>query len=169
MDRVGDARLGIDDRDVDVAVGVGGGDRLGDDLKRDAGVLGAEVTQDRDRQAMRERGRQRDFQYALGPALLLDDLADRLVDAVERFGDDRQDVPPGLGQHELLRAPLEQRHAEKVLQHDDMPADRALRDRETVGGGSEAEMLTGRLERPQSVERQPFAIHRPSSRATLGP
>ena len=83
MDRVGDARLGIDDGDVDVAVDVRAGRRLGDDFEADAGILGAEIAQDRNRQAMREGRRQRDLQHALGPALFLDDFAERLIDAVE--------------------------------------------------------------------------------------
>ncbi len=113
---------------------------------------------------MGEGGRQRDLQHALRSPLLLDDFAERLIDAVERFRHHRQDVPPGLGQHELLRTALEQGDAEKVLQHDHMTADRALGDRQAVGGGGEAEMLPGRLERSQRVERQPFAIHPTSLR-----
>ena len=112
---------------------------------------------------MGECGRQRDFQQALRPALLLDVLAERLVDAVKRLRHHRQDVASRLGQHELLRPTLEQRHAEEVFQHHHMPADRALGDGEAIGGGSETQVLTRRFERAQCVQRQPFAIHRPSS------
>ena len=137
---------------------------LGHDLERDAGVLGAEVAQDRDRETMRERRRQGDLQHPLRLALLLDDLAERLVDAVEGFRHDRQDVASGLGQHELLRPALEQRDPEEVLEHDHMPADRALRDRQAVGGSREAQVLPRRLERSERVQRQPLAIHPPSPR-----
>src|SRR6201999_2479935 len=65
---------------------------------------------------------------------------------------------------QLLRPPFEQRDAEKILEHDDVPANRALRNRQTVGGGREAQMLPSRLERTQGVERQPFAIHHSSPR-----
>ena len=129
-------------------------------------MLGAKIAQDRNRQPVGERGRQRDFQHALGPALFLDHFAERLIDAIERFGDDRQNVASRLGQHQLLRPTLEQRDAEEILQHDDMPADRALRDRQTVGRRRETEMLTRRFESAQRVKRQPFAIHRPSPRTT---
>ena len=113
---------------------------------------------------MGERRRQRDLQDPLRPALLLDHLAERLIDPVERLRNDRQNVPPGLGQHELLGAALEQRDAEKILEHDHMTADRALRDGQAIGGGGEAEMLPSRFERSERVERQPFAIHSSSGR-----
>ena len=167
MDRVGDAGLGIDDGDVDVAVHFRPGRRLGDDFERDAGILGAEIAQDRNGEPMSERGRQRDLEHPLRPPLLLDHFAERLIDAVEGLRNDRQDVPPGLGEHQLLRAPLEQRHAEEILEHDHMTADRALRDRQAIGGGGEAEMLPGRFERSERVERQPLAIHSSSTRGAF--
>src|SRR6202044_522486 len=114
-----------------------------------------------------ERGRQRDLKHPLRPPLLLDDLAQRLVDAIEGLRNDGQDMPPRLGQHQLLGAPLEQRDAEKILEHDHVAADRALRDRQTVGGGGEAEVLSSRFERSERVERQPLAIHSSSTRTAF--
>src|SRR5271154_3283107 len=116
---------------------------------------------------MRERGWQSDFEHPLRPALFLDHLAQRLVDPIERLRHDREDVPPGLGEHELLRATFEQGDAKKVLEHDHVAADGALRDRQAIGGGGEAEMLAGRLERSERVERQPLAIHSSSARGAL--
>ena len=127
----------------------------------------AEIAQDGNGEPMRERRRQRDLEHPLRPPLLLDHLAQRLVDPVERFRHDRQDVAPGLGEHELLRATFEQSDAEKVLEHDHVTAHRALRDRQAIGGGGEAQMLPGRLERPKRVERQPFAIHSSSERGAF--
>ncbi len=115
---------------------------------------------------MGEGGRQRDLQYALRPALFLYDFPERLVDAVERFRHDRQNMPSGFGQDKLLRTAFEQRDAKKILKHDDVSADRALGNRETVGRGGEAEVLPSRLERSQRVQRQPFAIHLSSPRRT---
>ena len=166
VDGVGDARLGVNDGDVDVAVHLRPGRRLGDDLEGDAGILGAKIAQDRDRQPIGESGRQRDLEDALRPALFLDDFAERLVDAVEGLRDDRQNMPSGLGQHQLLRTAFEQRHAEKILQHDHVPADRALRDRQAVGGRGEAQVLPGGLEGAQGVQRQPLPIHRRPPRTT---
>ena len=137
VDRVGHARLGEDDGDVDVAVGLRPRRRLGDDFDGDAGILGAEIAQDRDGEAVREGGRQSDLEHPLRPALLLDDLAERLIDAIEALGDDGQDMPPGLRQHQLLRPALEQGDAQEILKHDHVTAHRALRDRERVGGGGE--------------------------------
>ena len=51
---VGDARLGVHDGDVDVAVHLRPRCRFRHDLQRDASVLGAEVAQDRDREAVGE-------------------------------------------------------------------------------------------------------------------
>src|ERR1700733_12941632 len=167
MDRVGDAGLGIDDGDVNVAVHFRPGRWLGDDFERDAGVFRAEIPQDWNGEAVSERGRQRDLEHALRATLLLDHLAEGLVDTVEGLRDDRQYVPPRLGQHQLLGAPLEQRHAEKILEHNHVTADRALRDRQAVGGGGEAEMLSGRFKRSERVERQPLAIHSSSARGAF--
>ena len=64
----------------------------------------------------------------------------------------------GRGQRKLLPATLEQRYAEKTLQHDDVPADGALCNREVVGRGREAQLLSGGLEGPQRIERQPAAV-----------
>ena len=167
MDRIGDARLGIDDGDVDVAIDFRPGRRLGDDLERDAGVFRTEIAQDWDGEAMSERGGKRDLQHPLRAPLLLDHLAKRLVDAVEGLRDDRQDMPPRLGEHQLLRAAFEQGDAKEILEHDDVAADRALRDRQAIGGGGEAEMLSGRFERSERVERQPLAIHSSSARGAF--
>src|ERR1700678_558317 len=60
-----------------------------------------------------EGRRQCDLEHALGAPFLLDDFAECLVDAVERFRDYRQNVPSRLRQHQLLRPPLEQRDAEE--------------------------------------------------------
>ena len=68
----------------------------------------------------------------LGRAALGHDLAERLVDPVEALGHDRQKVAARLGQHELLRTPLEQGDAQEFLQHDDVAADRALGHRQAV-------------------------------------
>src|ERR1700722_19146032 len=78
-------------------------------------------------------------------------------------------MPAGFGQHELLRPALEESHAEKVFEHDDMTADGALRDGQAVGGGREAQMLAGGLEGAQGIKRQPFSIHSssPPDDATL--
>src|SRR3984957_10606236 len=167
MDRIGDAGLGIDDGDVDVAVNFRPGRRLGDDFERDAGVFRAEIAQDWNGEAVSERGRQRDLEHALRAPPLLDHLAERLVDTVEGLRNDRQDVPPRLGEHQLLGAPLEQRDAEKILEHDHVAADRALRDRQAIGRSGEAEMLSGRFERSERVERQPLAIHSSSARVAF--
>src|SRR5271168_4761560 len=116
---------------------------------------------------MSERGRQRDLKHPLRPPPLLDDLAERLIDAIEGLRNDRQNVPPRLGKHQLLGPPLEQRHTEKILEHDHVTADRALRDRQAIGRGGEAEMLSGRFERSERVERQPLAIHSSSARGAF--
>ena len=167
MDRIGDARLGIDDGDVDVAVHFRPGRRLGDDFERDAGIFRAEIAQDWNGEPVSERGRQRDLEHPLRPPLLLDHLPERLVDPVEGLRNDGQYVPPRLGEHQLLGASLEQSHAEKILEHDHVTADRALRDRQAIGGGGEAEMLSGRFERSKRVERQPLAIHSSSTRGAF--
>jgi hypothetical protein len=116
---------------------------------------------------MCERCRKRDLEDPFWPALFLDDFAQRLVDPVKGFRHDRQDVPAGFSQHELLRPTLEQRHAEKIFQHDHMTADRALRDRQAVGGGGEAKMLPSRLECSQRIQRQPLPVHPSSARGRL--
>src|ERR1700722_9601994 len=167
MDRVGDAGLGIDDGDVDVAVHFRSGRRLGDDLERDSGIFRAKIAQDWNGEPVSERGRQGGLKHPLRPPPLLDVLAERLIDTIEGLRNDGQDVPPRLGQHQLLRAPLEQRDAKEVLEHDHMTADRALRDRQAIGGGGEAEMLSGRFKRSERVERQPLAIHSSSARGAL--
>src|SRR5580704_1972643 len=167
MDRVGDAGLGIDNGDVNVAVHFWPGCRLGHDFERYARIFGAEVTQNRNGEAVSERGRKCDLEHPLRPPLLLDHLAERLVDTVEGLRDDRQNVPPRLGKHQLLGPPLEQRHAEKILEHDHVTADRALRDRQAIGGGGEAEMLSGRFKRSERVERQPLSIHSSSARGAF--
>ena len=56
---------------------------------------------------MCERGRQRNLEHPLRASLLFDHLAKRLIDAIERLRNDWQDVPPGLSEHQLLRATLE--------------------------------------------------------------
>ena len=117
---------------------------------------------------MSERGRQRDLEHPLRPPFLLDHLAERLIDAVEGLRDDGQDMPPRLGEHQLLRAPLEQRDTEKILEHNHVTTNRALRDRQAVGRSGEAEMLSGRFKRSERVERQPLAIHSSSARGAFG-
>ena len=166
VDRVCDPRLGIDNCDVDIAVHFRAGGRLRDDLERDARMFGAKISQDRNGEAIGERRRQRDFQDTLRPALFLDHLRQCLIDAIERFRHHRENVTTRLRQHELLRATLKQGNAEKVLQHDDMAAHRALCDRQTIGRRCEAEVLTRRLEGAQRVKRQPFAVHRASRLTT---
>ena len=46
MDRIGDTRLGLDNRDIDIAIHIWARRRLGDDLQRDAGMFGAEIIDD---------------------------------------------------------------------------------------------------------------------------
>ena len=75
-------------------------------------------------------------------------------------------MPSGFRQDKLLRAAFKQCDAEKVFQHNDVPTDRALGNREAIGGGGKAQMLPRRLKRPEGVQRQPLAIHPSSPRST---
>src|ERR1700759_4639530 len=76
-------------------------------------------------------------------------------------------MPTSVGEHQLLRTSLEQRHAKKIFKHDHVTADRALRDCQAVGRGSETEMLPGRLKCSERIERQPLAIHSSSTRGAF--
>ncbi len=167
MDRVGDARFGIDDGDVDVAIDIGAGRWLGHHFECDPSVLRAKVPKDRDSEPMGEGGWKRDLQYTFWSTLFLDDFTERLVDTVEGFRHNRQNVPAGLGQNQLLRSTLEQGDAKEILKNDDMSTDGALRDCQAIGRGGETKMLTRRLERPQGVQGHPFSIHPTSRRRGL--
>jgi len=61
-------------------------------------------------------------------------------------------------QLEPRRSALEQRAADQVLEAGDMAAHRALRDGERLCARREAHVPSHRLERAQSVQRQPAAV-----------
>ena len=92
---------------------------------------------------------------ATPPSLI--ELSD-LFEAIETFAHDRQQDRPLLGQHEMLRPPLQQLLAEQGFQADHVPAERALRDVQRLGGGGETQVLTDRIEGAQGVQRQPGTI-----------
>ena len=65
---------------------------------------------------------------------------------------------PRFGEHELLRPTIKKRHTQEVLEHDDMAADRALRDSQAVGSRRETQMFACSFKSAQGIQRQPFAI-----------
>src|SRR5262245_9143691 len=84
---------------------------------------------------------------ALGPA-----LAGRLGDAMKRLAYRRQVSLSGWGQDHLPRQPLEQLHAQPLLQLTDLLANGASGDMQLVRGLLEAEMASRRLEGTERIE-----------------
>jgi hypothetical protein len=84
---------------------------------------------------------------ALGP-----ELGGRLGDATKRLAYRRQVGFPGGGQDHLARQPLEQLHAQPLLQQADLLADGASSDVQFVRGLLEAEVASRRLEGAQGIE-----------------
>ena len=75
-------------------------------------------------------------------------------DATKRLAYQRQVGFPGGGQDHLARQPLEQLHAQPLLQQADLLADGASSDVQLVRGLLEAEMASRRLEGAQGIERR---------------
>ena len=84
---------------------------------------------------------------ALGP-----ERGGRLRDATKRLTYRRQVGFPGVGQDHLPCQPLEQLHAQSLLQLADLLADGASSDVQLVRGLLEAEVASRRLEGAQGIE-----------------
>ena len=155
---VGDARRGVDDREVRVAgAGLAGG-RLSTSR-----ITSGSGPSSRAGSGPRGGGRRWSAsrpEAAGGSGPLAHDLVQRPARCGRRTCDDRQQAPAGRGQAELVRPALEELDAQEPLEPDDVAADRALRDQEGVRRRGEAEVPADRLEGPERVERQPTAVDR---------
>jgi hypothetical protein len=85
-------------------------------------------------------------------------LVERVFEPVEGLGHRGQQVLTGLREHERVRAPLEELHTDQLLDRNDVPRQRTLRDQQGVRRTREAAVLGNGLECAQGIERQPAPV-----------
>ncbi len=106
----------------------------------------------------REARRHLHAQRAQRGGAVVADVVEGIFQAVEGFHDRRQQMLPGLGQHQRMRLALEQLRADQFFERDHMARQGALRNQQRVGRRGEARMLGDALEGAQCIQRQPAAI-----------
>ena len=119
-----------------------------------------EVAQDGHREMGGERRRHLHAQRTQRADTLVADIVEREFQAVEGFHHRREQMLTGLGQHQRVRAALEELYADQLLERDHVARQRALRNQQRIRRGREAQVLRDALERAQRVQRQPASIHR---------
>src|SRR5579859_5541178 len=123
------------------------------DVDGDLGMLLHESPQPWEQPASGERGQGADGQDVLVPLTALDEAC-RLGDIAQRGADPVGEVPAGGGEHDATAVALEERRAERALERAHLVADRAVRNRDFLGGARKAPEARGRLEGAKRRQRR---------------
>ena len=150
-------RFGIDHRHVHVAgrrshsVGT---HEIDFDLRGRA----LEIPEDRHREMHGEARRHLHPQRPDAGGILIADIVEGVLQAIERFHHGRQQQLSGFRQDQCVRAALEQLRADQLFERDDMPRQGALGYQQRIGGGGEAQVLGNAFEGAQRVQGQPSTV-----------